>query len=32
MITLSDSVIEDLRTFRGRKAERSIRIETSSGG
>ena len=27
MITLSDSVLDDLRTFRGRNAARTIRIE-----
>lgn len=32
MITLSDSVLDDLKTFRGRNADRSIRIETGSSG
>lgn len=32
MITLSDSVLDDLRTFRGRNAARTIRIEKGSSG
>lgn len=32
MITLSDSVLDDLKTFRGRKADRTIRIEKGSSG
>lgn len=32
MITLSDAVLDDLRTFRGRNAARFIRIEKGSGG
>ena len=32
MITLSDSVLDDLKTFRGRKAHRTIRIEKGSSG
>ena len=32
MITLSDSVLDDLRTFRGRNAALTIRIEMGSTG
>ena len=32
MITLSDSVLDDLRTFRGRNAARTIRIEKGASG
>ena len=32
MITLSDSVLDVLRTFRGRNAARTIRIEKGSSG
>ena len=32
MITLSDSVLDDLRTFRGRNAAPTHRIEKGSNG
>ena len=32
MITLSDAVLDDLKTFRGRNAARYIRVENGASG